>query len=213
MPTAEQFTVYRKCLEQFVSLTNEEWNILREHLYIRKLKKRDLFVKESKVCNEIAFIFSGSFRFFYIKEGVEISSYFCFESDLISSYKSFLKKEPSSISIEAIEDAELICFSHISLQQLLQDQRIAYKMERFGRLVAEYLVCCYEERVISFVTQSPEERYLQLLEKQPDLMQRIPQYYLANFLGITPVSLSRIRRRLSPQISKRLNSKTFKQLI
>ncbi len=181
-------------------------------MYIRELKKRQLFVGEGKVCHEVGFILSGSFRFYIIKDGIEISNYFCFKGELISSYKSFLKREASFINIEAMEDAEVICFSHASLQKLVNDVRITYKMEHFGRLVAEYLVCCYEERVISFVTQSPEERYLELLDKQPDLMQRIPQYYIANFLGITPVSLSRIRRRLHDEATakKERNPETVK---
>jgi hypothetical protein len=69
-------------------------------------------------------------------------------------------------------------------------------MERFGRMIAEYLICCYEERVLSFLSQSPEERYLHLLESQPAFLQKVPQHYLANYLGIPPVSLSRIRKRI-----------------
>lgn len=201
MPELEQLVLYRNSLEKFVTFTDEEWSIFSQHLYIRLLKKRQLFIEADKICNEVGYIVSGSFRFYYDKDGIEISNYFCFEGELISSYKSFLKREASFVNIEAMEDAVVICFSHPSLAQLIKDERIAYKMERFGRLVAEYLICCYEERLISFVTQSPEERYLQLLDKQPDLLQRIPQYYLANYLGITPVSLSRIRRRLYDEVA------------
>jgi hypothetical protein len=100
-----------------------------------------------------------------------------------------------------MENASVICFNDAGLAKLVNDDRIAFKMERFGRLVAEYLVCCYEDRLVTFVTKSPEERYLELLEKQPALLQKIPQYYLANFLGITPVSLSRIRRRLYDEVT------------
>jgi CRP-like cAMP-binding protein len=100
------------------------------------------------------------------------------------------------MNMETMEDSLLICFSHSSLQELLKDERIVLKMERFGRRIAEYLICCYEERVMSFVTQTPEERYRLLLENGQDLLQKIPQYYVANYLGITPVSLSRIRKRV-----------------
>ena len=197
----EQLAVYRKSLEHFLLFTDEEWAIFSEQLYIRKIKKRRLFVEAGKICNEVGFILSGSFRFYIDKEEAEISNYFCFEGDLISSYKSFLRKEPSFTTIEALEDAEVICFNDAGLAKLVNDDRIAFKMERFGRLVAEYLVCCYEDRLITFVTKTPEERYLELLEKQPALLQRVPQYYLANFLGITPVSLSRIRRRLYDEVT------------
>lgn len=201
MPQPEQLAVYRKSLEQFVLFSDEEWTIFSEQLYIREIKKRQLFIGAGKICNEVGFILSGSFRFYLDKDAVEISNYFCFEGDLISSYKSFLRKEPSFTSIEAMEDAVVICFNNAGLAKLLNDDRTAFKMERFGRLVAEYLICCYEDRLVTFVTKTPEERYLELVDKQPDLLQRIPQYYLANFLGITPVSLSRIRRRLHDEVT------------
>ncbi len=201
MPQSEQLTAYRRSLEQFVLFSDEEWTIFSDLLYTRKIKKRQLFIGAGKICNEVGFIFSGSFRFYIDKDEAEISNYFCFEGDLISSYKSFLKKEPGFTNIEAMEDAVIICFNNTALAKLLNDGRIAFKMERFGRLVAEYLICCYEDRLVSFVTKTPEERYLELLEKQPAFLQRVPQYYLANFLGITPVSLSRIRRRLHDQVT------------
>jgi CRP-like cAMP-binding protein len=148
------------------------------------------------VCNEVGFILNGSFRFYFLKDGIEISSYFCFQNEFISSYRSFLKREKSLINIEAMEDSFVLCFSHASLQELLNDERVELKMERFGRKIAEYLICCYEERVVSFVTQTPEERYRLLLENGNDLLQKIPQHYVANYLGITAVSLSRIRKRI-----------------
>jgi len=79
---------------------------------------------------------------------------------------------------------------------MLVDPLIGHKMERFGRLVAEFYLICYEDRMSSFITQTPEERYLSLLATGRDIIQRMPQHYIAHFLGITPVSLSRIRRRI-----------------
>lgn len=194
--THQHLATFRQGMAPFVIFSDEEWAIFSKHLYLRKLKKRDLLISMGQVCHEIAFILSGSFRLYFIKDGVEINNYFCFEQELISSYVSFLRQEPSPINIEALEDAELICFSHTAQQLLLQNPAINFKMEHFGRTVAEYLVCCYEDRVFSFITQTPEERYRQLLQKQPVFLRRVPQHYLANFLGITPVSLSRIRKRM-----------------
>lgn len=179
-----------------MSFTEAEWLIFCNYLHIKSVRKRRLFVSQGKWCNEVGFILNGSFRFFFVKDGIEISNYFCFQNEFISSYRSFLKHEPSLINIEAMEDSLLICFSHASLQELLNDERIMLKMERFGRKIAEYLICCYEERVVSFVTQTPEERYRLLLESGNDLLQKIPQHYVANYLGITAVSLSRIRKRV-----------------
>lgn len=191
-----QLQIFRKHVEPFASFTNDEWNIFCDHLYLKSIKKRKQFATQGKVCNEVGFILNGSFRFYFLKDGVEISNYFCFQNEFISSYRSFLKREKSLINIEAMEDSLLVCFSYASLQELLNNERVVLKMERFGRKIAEYLICCYEERVVSFVTQTPEERYRLLLENGNDLLQKIPQHYVANYLGITAVSLSRIRKRI-----------------
>jgi CRP-like cAMP-binding protein len=195
--TPEALVLFRQHLETFVAFTDPEWALFAEQLYRRDIRKREALIAHGKVCNEIGFIVSGSFRFFFVKDGTEFSNYFCFPGELVSSYPSFLTRSPSFPTIQAMEDATVICFSHAGLQQLLENALVGPKMERFGRLVAEYLICCYEQRVISFVTQNPEERYRALLEQQPELLQRIPQHYVANYLGITPVSLSRIRKRLT----------------
>jgi CRP-like cAMP-binding protein len=195
-PSSLQLQIFRKHLEPFVTFSNDEWSIFCDHLQLKSIKKKKPFTAQGKVCNEVGFILNGSFRFYFLKDGVEISNYFCFQNEFISSYRSFLKREKSVINIEAMEDSFLICFSHASLQELLNDDRVVLKMERFGRKIAEYLICCYEERVVSFVTQTPEERYRLLLENGNDLLQKIPQHYIANYLGITAVSLSRIRKRI-----------------
>ncbi|WP_207427147.1 Crp/Fnr family transcriptional regulator [Pedobacter sp. SYSU D00535] len=197
-----QGNIYRKFLEKFVSFTDEEWAIFLPVLELKKLKKKSFFMEAGKVCQEVGFILQGTVRCYYVKDGTEVTTYFSFENELISSYKSFLTETPSITYVEAMENTELIVFSKKSLQLLLEDSRIKYKMERFGRTVAEYYLCCYDDRVFSFVTQTPEQRYLELLSSRSDILARIPQHYIANYLGITPVSLSRIRSRImKPHIS------------
>jgi CRP-like cAMP-binding protein len=199
MPSDIQLDSFRNAVAQFITFTDEQWELFSAHLYTRRIKKRQLFIAAGKTCTEVGFVFSGSFRTFIDRGDMEISNYFSFEGELISSYKSFLRQEASRVNIEAMEDATILCFTHDSIHTLVNDERIALKMERFGRMIAEYLICCYEDRVLTFVTKTPEERYLELLSQQPAILQKIPQYYLANFLGITPVSLSRIRKRIQEE--------------
>jgi CRP-like cAMP-binding protein len=195
-PSTEQLNLFRTELLRFVEFSDAEWELFAQHLGYRLMRKKALFVRAGEVCTEIGFILNGSVRFFFTKDGTEISSYFCFKTDLITSYGSFLKKEPSAISIETLEDTEIIYFSCAALQEMLQDERLVFKLEHMGRLIAEYLICCYEERMLSFLTQTPEERYSHLLKGAAGLLQRIPQHHIAAYLGVTPVSLSRIRRRI-----------------
>ena len=195
-PSVLQLSQFRVHIKKFVEFTDEEWDIFTAQLYLKKFKKKELFITPGKVCHEGGFILKGGFRTYFIKDGVEMSSYFCFQNEFISSYRSFLKRIPGGIYIDAMHDSDLVCFTNASLQNMLADQRIAFKIEHFGRTLAEYYICCYEERVLSFLSQTPEERYIQLLESQPSFLQLVPQHYLANYLGVTPVSLSRIRKRI-----------------
>ena len=194
--TLAKFNSFRKVVEGFVCFTDEEWEIFQSHLKVLSLDKKGCFVEAGQVCKYIGYIVSGSVRCYHIKDGNEITSYFSLDNEMITSYKSFLTGCASPITIESIEKSELVVFNLQSLNQLIDNPLLTLKMERFGRLVAEFLIFCYEDRVTSFVTLTPEERYLNLLEKSSNVIQRIPQHYIANYLGITPVSLSRIRRRI-----------------
>lgn len=205
-PSPLQLAHYRSQVKRFTAFADVEWEAFAEKLYLRRVGKRELIAAAGKVCTEVCFVYNGSVRFFFTKAGIEISSYFCFQNDFVSSYRSFLKQAPGLVSVEAMEDTELLCFSHASLQELLRQPATAYRTECFGRAVAEWLICCYEERTASFLTQSAEERYAALLYEQPQFLERIPQRHLANYLGVTPVSLSRIRRRLLGRTAHRAAS-------
>ena len=194
--------IYRQNLETFAVFTDEEWLIFRHYLQHKTLKKKGFFIEAGQVCNEISFIVSGSVRFYHVKDGEEITSFFCLDHEFVSSYKSFLTRQPSITYVQALENVQLITFTHAGLQHMLKNEKLAYKMERFGRLVAEYLICCYEDRVADFVIKTPEERYLKLLQSGTNILQRIPQHYIAQYLGVTPVSLSRIRKRICKVESK-----------
>lgn len=187
---------FRSQINNFVTLTDEEWDLFKQHINYRQLKKKALLAEEGKVCDEIGFIAQGSVRYFHMRDGVDITGYFSFDNEFVSSYKSYLKQEPSLNYIQTLEDSLILTIKHKSWHEMLNDVRLAYKIERFGRLIAEYYLCCYEDRVTAFITQTPEERYLKLMETGREILLRIPQHYVANFLGITPVSLSRIRKRV-----------------
>ena len=195
MDKQAQLEVFRNGIAQFITFNDAEWEIFIQYLNFSILNKKEHFAVEGKVCDYMCFITRGAVRYYHIKDGQEITGYFSFENELMSAYKSFLKRTATANYIQAIEETELVMISHQSLQQMLNHPLLALKMERFGRLIAEYYICCYEDRVTAFITQSPEERYTALEKTAKDIFQRIPQHFIANFLGITPVSLSRIRKR------------------
>ena len=196
MDASAALAIFREELKKYVDFNEAEWILFTQHLTLSNLKKKHYFTEYGKVCDKVGFIVKGSVRYFHIKDGEEITGYFSFENEYLSSYKSYLTGLPGSTYIQALEDTKLITFTKKDMDEMLNDPMLAYKMERFGRLIAEHYLICYEDRIVSFITQTPEERYLQLLSTGKEVLQRMPQHYIANFLGITPVSLSRIRKRI-----------------
>lgn len=186
-------TALQVFIMQMVKLDEAAWLDMQQRLTTRSYKKKQLFIAEGKVCREIAFICKGSFRYYKVIDGVEISTFFSFEHNWVSAYTSFLNKTPSFVSIEAMEDCELLVLAWDDLQYLY-NHYIAF--ERFGRLIAEYLVTCLDERMHSLLLKTPEERYLKTLHDNSIYFERVPQHYIASYLGIAPESLSRIRKRV-----------------
>jgi CRP-like cAMP-binding protein len=194
--TSAQLNQFREHMATYVEFNEAEWIICMQHMSVLKLKKKQHFVEAGDVCETLGFILSGSVRFYHLIDGNDITGYFCFENEYVSSYKSFLTGERSSSYIQALEPTTILTVSKKDWNSMLNNPMLAYKIERFGRLLAEHYLICYDDRVTSFITQTPEERYIKLLETGKAVLQRMPQHYIANFLGITPVSLSRIRKRI-----------------
>src|SRR5687768_12238926 len=194
MVSTEATALLRKHIQRFISLTDNEWDLLIPHLQEKKLRKNQFFIQEGKKEKNIAFVIEGNLRQFYTRDGEEKTTYFYFENHLMSSYVSCITGKPSQLSIEALTDCQLLVFTYETLQSLYRQSQ---HWERFGRLLAEYLSIGLEERMVGLLMLSPEERYHQLLESNKQkILERIPQHYIANYLGITPVSLSRIRNRI-----------------
>lgn len=191
-----QLKQFREQLKPYVIFNEAEWIVFIQYLSVSSYKKKQHFAQAGKVCNYFGFVLSGSVRYYHIIDGNDITGYFSFENEYVSSYKSFLTGEPAVNYIQALEPSTIVLISKNNMDLLLANPMLAYKMERFGRLIAEHYLMCYEDRVTAFITQTPEERYLKLLETGREVLQRMPQHYIANFLGITPVSLSRIRKRI-----------------
>ncbi len=191
---AEAFKLLRKQITAFSTITDTDWEMLLPFLELKQLRKNELFIAEGKRANEIGLVITGMFRQYYTKDGEEKTTYFFFEQHFISAYISCITGNPSLITIEALSDASYVSFSFTKMNELLNS---SMAWQKFGRLIAEYTMIGLEERMVSLLLQSPEERYVELLNSNKiKIIERIPQHYIANYLGVTPVSMSRIRNRL-----------------
>ena len=187
----------RQLIHQFVLLTDQEWQLLYPHCEEITIAKHACFIQEGAQEKRIGFMLEGTMRQFYTTTtGEEVTTYFYFENNLVSSYISCTNNIPSKITIEALDNSKLLVFNYSTLKTLFQQEKV---WETFGRKMAEYLAAGLEDRMASLLMDTPEERYLKLLasRNKQKILLRIPQHYIANYLGITPISLSRIRGRLS----------------
>jgi len=187
----------RAYLLRFVpSLTEADWQPLEQALRPRHLARGEHFVQAGESYPVLALLLQGACRLYYPRpDGEERTTYFFFENHLLGDYTSCLTGQPSQLSIQALVDTELVVFDYAVLRQLY-DERPVY--ERFGRLVAEYHLLGTDARLVEHLLLTPEERYRALLSSgKTKILERIPQHLVANYLGVTPVSLSRIRARVA----------------
>jgi CRP-like cAMP-binding protein len=187
------FDQLRQYLSRFIQLTDEEFHAFTGMLTLRKLKRKELFFREGQVCTQVAFINSGCLRYYYVVDGEEHTGQFFFENSFYTDYESFLAQKPSAQNIEALEKTNLLLLARKDLYTLYDQNP---KFERFGRLMAENAYLGLRHRNTQLLNLSPEERYLELLRERPKVIQRIPQHYIASYLGIQAPSLSRIRKRI-----------------
>jgi CRP-like cAMP-binding protein len=189
MNELEKINIFR----QFTGFSDSDLGIVMPYFETKKFKKKTILLKAGNVSNEVFYIINGCIRLFCEKDGEELSTYFFTENMFAGSYDSFLSRKPSKVAIETLEECEVLTLSYNSLEKLYEEFP---KMNEFIRKAIEQRFVLLHDLFISYLLNSPEERYLILLKDRPELLQRIPQHQIASFIGITPVSLSRIRNRI-----------------
>ena len=180
-------------------LTPDGWAVCESLLTVRKLKKGELLHKQGAVCNQVSFVNHGLVRMYAVYDsGKEKTFDFAKEGDYTGDYRSFLLREPANTSLQALEDTEVIETTYEGLQSLY---RQVPEANVIGRLVAEDLFIDMCLRT-SAQGMTIDEQYKELVARQPWLLQRVPQYLIASYLGITPEAFSRIKARATNKSKK-----------
>lgn len=181
-----------KCISEYVEINEELEKALLESAFIKSLKKGTMLLKEGDICNECYFILKGCIRSFYLKDGEEYTTEFYTEEQAVT-LSCYGKKIPSHVYLECIEDT----ISSVGTPGLEKEMFQKYpQLESLARVMGDVMMTKNQDTFAVFKRASPEERYINLLNKRPDLIQRAPQHQIASYLGIKPESLSRIRNRI-----------------
>lgn len=178
---------------QTISFSKAELELIDTYFEEKRLKKKEFLLQDNSICNFIGFIAEGSIRHFHIKDGVEKTCDISFENSWVTDFQSFNNNCRAKMNLQAMEHSTILLVKRENLDKLYGN---CSKFETFGRLMTEKVAQRATEIAMSLSADKPEERFCRFLENQPDTFQRIPQKYIANFLGVSPESLSRIRKRV-----------------
>jgi CRP-like cAMP-binding protein len=184
---------FRKFMSAYPFLNADEVDIIVEHTQLKTFKKGTILLREGDIAKECYAVIRGCVREYLLKDGLERTTAFFTEGHAVNSFSSYTNQIPSKHFLECAED----CLLTVGNQSLVDEmcERIP-RLNEFIRSEVEKDAGKLQERMAAFMTSSPEERFADLQENSPNLMNRVPQHQIASYLGVTPESLSRIKKRV-----------------
>ncbi|MEJ2112729.1 MAG: Crp/Fnr family transcriptional regulator [Flavobacteriaceae bacterium] len=184
-------------IQNFVELTSEEISYLRANLTSRKYLKGQFVLQQGDVCKTSSFIIKGCTKMFYVDDdGQEHVIMLGIEDWWVSDIGSFINQTPSDFNIQCLEDTELIQFPFEKMEDIYAK---IPKLERFFRKIVERGLAATQKRIIRNFSLTAKERYIIFRNSYPSIEQRIPQYMIASYLGITKEFLSKIKSQLTQE--------------
>ena len=199
------FSKYRNFIQQYISLNFIEWNIVKSKLKIERYKKNDIIHNIDDICRKLMFINSGIARGFIIDENGKDRTWSIYFNDknshmtnlFVVDYDSFINQTPSKLEIVALEDCEMVVTNFQDIQFLYNNTK---KGDRFGRLMGQEAYSYLHNFIIQRQTLTAKERFEHFIKNTPHLLDKVPQYHIATFLGITPQHLSRLKKSVKINI-------------
>ncbi len=182
-------------IDQHIKLTPEMLEAITQRVVLENHKKGTTLLREGDVCRKLYFVEQGMIRFYYTnEEGKDITHWFAQEQSILTEVISYFNQTASEYYLETLEDSTLLTLTLDSLNYLLDHFP---ELERFGRIFSLNMAVEFGEKIKDIQFRTAQERYQLLIEKHPDIIQRVPLGHIASFLGITQQSLSRIRSNKS----------------
>lgn len=192
--TENGFHNLRNVVEQLADIPEEEWAFFSKNLAVRTFDNKQYLIQAGEQVANFFFITKGLVRFFYLTdEGKEFNKAFAMENDFVGSFSAMTCNAPCRFSVQALEKTEVLVMPVRIIQNGYERHP---SWERVGRRHAERVAIKKEIREGEFLLDSAEKRYCRLLSEYPTIIDRVRQYHIASYLGITDVALSRIRKKI-----------------
>ena len=180
-------------IKLYTPLSEQEIELLQDAVDKKIYSKNEIIFTEGKIANEIYLVTKGCVRLFYNVDGNDKTAFFYTEGQFICAGESYTYNITAIENYQAVEQSEIAVFTKSNIENLLKE---VPKFEVIARIATENELITCQKVIASFVTKSAEERYIDLLTTQGELFQRVPQQYIASFLGVSPETLSRIKARV-----------------
>lgn len=182
-------------VKRYVSLNENDEKQFISIIRTTYVKRRQFIVQPNFICSHQTYVLKGAFRSYFVNdEGIDHTIQFAIEDWFISDFNSYINQTPASLFVEALEDSIVQQIAYEDVEKLCDENS---KFERFFRLVAQKSFAYSQRRVLSNLGKSAEERYLEFQNLYPSIVQRVPQYALASYLGMSAEFLSKIRKRVA----------------
>ncbi len=182
----------KKFFNDYVPLPDSELEDIVSKFKKKKIKKNEFVLMQGEICKDLIFVQQGCLRLYYLQDDIEVSVWFALKYSSAIEIFSFISETPTSNYLQAIEDSEVLYLPKSELNKLYESHP---KMQEMMRKFWEDVILHLLDRFTALQRDSADKRYLDLLNK-PELLQTIPQKYLASFIGVTPTSLSRIKKNI-----------------
>lgn len=192
MSTEHAFDIFYQELQRRVGMPRSDWAQLKAHCKVREVPAKYCLQEIGQTASHCHFIVSGLVRYYYNKQGKELNKAFYKEGWPVGNLSAMIMEEPSRFAIETLEPCILIQYA-VKDRHTLAEQYPSWG--QFFSRSCELMLVRNERREAELLTSSSRERYLQFLKNFPDFEQRIPQYHIASYLGITPVALSKYKKQ------------------
>lgn len=189
------FDLLQDKINESITITEEEFSFCKTLFLPKKLRKKQYLLQEGDVCKYTAFVNKGITRTYTIDDkGIEHILQFALEGWWMGDLYSFLTDEPSLYNMEALEDCELLLITRSSWDILLEK---VPAFERYFRILLQNNLIATQRRLMGTMSETAEVKYIKLIHKFPDAVQRVPQHMIASYLGITRETLSRVRSQIA----------------